>query len=72
MPLLNCKINLILTQSTNCFISSGNRETKFAIVNIKLYIPNVTLSAQGNAKLLEQLTGINISQKFQKQKEPNI
>ena len=72
MPLLNCKINLILTHSTNCFISSGNGETKFAIVNIKLYIPNVTLSTQGNAKLLEQLTGINISQKFQKQKDPNI
>ena len=31
------------------------KKTKFAIVDTKIYVPVVTLSAQDNAKLLQQL-----------------
>ena len=53
--LINCEINLILTWSANCVISEGNRVTTFAITDTKLYVPVVTLLAQDNAKLLQQL-----------------
>ena len=55
MPLINREINLTLTWSENCVISSGTGETKFAITDTKVYVPVVTLSTQDNAKLLEQL-----------------
>ena len=43
--LINCEVNLELTWSTDCVISSATGETK-------LYVPVVTLSIQDNAKLL--------------------
>ena len=55
MPLINCEVNLILTWSKDCVISSATGETKFAITEIKLFVPVVTLSTQGNAKLLQKL-----------------
>ena len=55
MPLINCEVNLILTWSPTCAISSANGETKFKITETKLYVPVVTLSTQENAKLLQQL-----------------
>ena len=55
MPLINCEVNLILTWSKNCVISSAAGEIKFKIADTKLYIPVVTLSTQDNAKLLQQL-----------------
>ena len=55
MQLINCEVNLILTWSPTCFISSPNGETKFKITETKLYVPVVTLSTQDNAKLLQQL-----------------
>ena len=55
MPLINCEVNLILTWSKDCVISSATGETKFAITETKLYVPVVTLSAQDNAKLLQPL-----------------
>ena len=55
MPLINCEINLILTWSKNCVISSATRETKFLITDSKLYVPVVTLPTQDNEKLPEQL-----------------
>ena len=55
MYLINCEIDLILTWSTDCVISSANGKTKFAITDTKIYVPIVTLSTQENAKLLEQL-----------------
>ena len=55
MPLINCEVNLILTWSKDCVISSANGETKFKITETKLYVPVVTLSTQDNAKLLQQL-----------------
>ena len=55
MPLINCEVELILTWSKNCVISSGTGETKFAITETKLYVPVITLSTEDNAKLLQQL-----------------
>ena len=55
MLLINCEINLILTRSQDCVISSANRETKLKITDTKLYVPVVTLLTQNNAKLLLQL-----------------
>ena len=55
MPLINYEVNLILTWSPTCVISSATGETKFKITETKLYVPVVTLSTQDNAKLLQQL-----------------
>ena len=52
---INCEINLILTWSTDCVISSAAGKTKFAITDTKLYVTIVTLSTQDNSKLLQQL-----------------
>ena len=57
MALINCEINLILTWSADCVISSAavNQAIIFAITDTKLYVHVVTLSIDDNAKLLEQL-----------------
>ena len=58
MPLINCEVNLILTWSSTCVVVStniANQGATFKINDIKLYVPVVTLSTQGNAKLLQQL-----------------
>ena len=58
MPLIKCEINLILTWSTNCVIvptNAANQNVTFQITDTKLYVPVVTLSAQDNSKLLQQL-----------------
>ena len=52
MPLINCEINLILTWSSTCVITNSTGAEGFAITDIKLYVPFVTLSTQDNAKLL--------------------
>ena len=52
MPLIDCEINLILTWSEDCVISSASGETIFKITDLKLYVPVVTLSIQDNTKLL--------------------
>ena len=55
MTLINCEINLILTWSENCVISSATGKTKYAITDTKLYVPVATFSAQDNPKRLQQL-----------------
>ena len=55
MPLINWEINLILTWSGNCVISSVNGATKFKITDTKLYVPVENLLTQDNAKPLQQL-----------------
>ena len=58
MPLINYEINIFLNCSKKCIIVTGdydNRVPKFAIIDAKLYIPVVTLSAQDNEKLFQQL-----------------
>ena len=54
-PLINCEVNLILTWSPTCVISSATGETKFKITETKLYVPVEALSTQDDAKLLQQL-----------------
>ena len=54
MPLINYGINLILSCSANCVIVSiavTNQGAIFSIIDTKRYVPVVTLSTQGNAKL---------------------
>ena len=53
--LINCEISLILTWSANCVIYEAGRVTTSPITDTKLYVPVVTLSANDNAKLLQQL-----------------
>ena len=55
MLLINCEVNLILTWSEDCVISSTNGQIKFKITDTKLYVPVVTLSTEDNKKLLQQL-----------------
>ena len=58
MPLIDCEIELILTQSANCVIISttiADQNPTFTITETNLYVPIVTLSTQDNAKLLPQL-----------------
>ena len=60
--LIYYEINIFLTWSVNCIIVTetvGNQITTFAITETKLFIPVVTLSAQDNARLLQQIeTGL--------------
>ena len=55
MPLINCEVELILTQSKNCVTTNSTEEGKFTITETKLYVPVVTLSTEDNVKLLRQL-----------------
>ena len=58
MPLINCKVELILTWSANCviiYINVANQVPTFTITETNLYVPVVTLSTQDNEKLLPQL-----------------
>ena len=54
-PLINCEINLILTWSDKCVLSSDKKATTFAVTDTKLYLLFVSLSTQYNSKLIEQL-----------------
>ena len=55
MPLINCKVNLILTWSSTCVITDSNGAGIFAITDTKLYVPVVILSTQESTKLIQQL-----------------
>ena len=46
---------MVLTWSIDCAITNCTSAGKFAKTETKLYVPVVTLSTQGNAKLLSQL-----------------
>ena len=80
MPLINCQINFILTWFEDCVISSAYGDTKFEITDTNLYGLVVTLSTQGNTKMLEQLKSVfkrtihwkNVNQNFQQQDKINI
>ena len=52
---INCEITLDLTWSSNHVIYKVGRATTFEVTDTKLYVPVVTLSTQGNEKLLQQL-----------------
>ena len=58
MPLINCKVELILNWSANCvtiYSNAADEVPTFTITETNLYAPVVTLSTQDNAKLLPQL-----------------
>ena len=55
MPLINCEVNLILTCSSTFVITISTGAGIFEITDTKLYVPVVTLSAQDNSKLFQQL-----------------
>ena len=46
MPLIDWQINLILTWSEDCVISSATGKPKFVIKDTKLYVLVVALSTQ--------------------------
>ena len=50
MPLINCKVNLILTWSSTSVITNSAGAGRFAIIDTKLYVPVVTLSNQKKKK----------------------
>ena len=52
---MNPEVGLDLIQSENYVICVESRVTIFAMTDEKLYVPTVTLSAQDNEKLLQQL-----------------
>ena len=54
MPSINGEVNLILTWSSTCIITSFTGVGTFEITDTKLYVPAVTLSTQDNSKLLQQ------------------
>ena len=75
MPLVHCKVELKLRLTKHCVLASdvkndgGNSNNiNFAVKETKLYLPVVTLLANGNQNLWklifkDQLIGMNIKQK---------
>ena len=71
IPLINCEVEIIQTQTNNCVLAdmtaraAGNNNDpsaiiastglEFQITDTKLYVPVVTLSKENDIKLLEQL-----------------
>ena len=45
----------MLTWSSTCVITNSTGEGRFTITDTKISVPVITLSIQGNAKLLQQL-----------------
>ena len=56
IPLINCKVELLLKWYENCVLSNVAGNSTFTITDAKLYVPIVTLSAEDNAKLSKLLT----------------
>ena len=57
MPLINSKVELSLNWIEKCMLPTAANANKptFKITDAKLYVPIVTLSAEGNAKLSKLL-----------------
>ena len=55
IPLINCKVELSLRLHENCVLSNVAGNSTFKITDAKLYVPVVTLSTEGNAKLSKLL-----------------
>ena len=79
IPLINCEITLILSWYKECILVgrafrgppaaaiNSPTDAKFEITDCKLYVPVVTLSAENDNKLLEQLkSGFRTSIKWNK------
>ena len=52
IPLINCRVSLLLTWSSTCVITNCTGAGRF---DTKIYVPVVTLSIQDYSKLLQQL-----------------
>ena len=55
MTLINCEINLVITSSSTCVITSSTGADTFTITDTKLYVSVLSLSTQDNANLLQLL-----------------
>ena len=55
MPLLNCKVKLILTWSSTCVITNSTCTGAFEITDTTIICPVATLSTQNNSSLLQQI-----------------
>ena len=55
MVLTNYVVNLLLTSSLKCVITNSTGAGRFVITDTNLYVLVVTLSTQGNVKLVQQL-----------------
>ena len=51
MSLINCRVELSLSQDPNCILTSLDGAPTFTIIHAKLYVLIVTLSIEDNAKL---------------------
>ena len=49
MPLIKCKVNLILTRSSTCVITNYAGVGRFAITDTKHLVPVLALPTQDNA-----------------------
>ena len=56
MPLINCRVDLLLTWDENCILISLAGISTFTITDAKLYIPVITLSIEDNARLTKLLS----------------
>ena len=56
MPLINCKVELSLGWYKKCILPSAGNSAAFTIVDAKLYVSIVTLSAEGNLKISKLLS----------------
>ena len=56
MPLINCKVELLLTWGPNCVLSNLVGASTFTITDAKLYVPIVTISTEDNVKLSNLLS----------------
>ena len=55
MPLISCKVYLELNYIEDWILSSAGNSAKFAIADVKLHVPIVTLSTNDSANLTKQL-----------------
>ena len=55
MPLINRKVDFSLDWYAKCIIIMGGTDVNFVIRDAKLYVPNVTLKTEDNAKLSKLL-----------------
>ena len=56
MPLINCKVELLLKWDKNCILSSEDGNSVFSITDTNLYVPIVTLKIEDDAKLSKLLS----------------
>ena len=55
IPLINCKVHLVLNWTKSCVMYNIAGATTFKITSTKLYAPIVTLSTKDNVNLTKQL-----------------